>query len=357
MAARPSLSKNYSSAARRVSVAASERGMAPEDFLPMEFFDIREEISPKAPVKTLVKWGGVVYAILFIIFVSLFSFEMTNTNTSSTTTIVSSPPSPASDNIVCTPLATFSGSTDVQCEASPVFPNADRFYTENDPYGEGQDGFVTCGTMVRATKDRCLEVVESLQVCTTYKAAIEEHAECRENPGDSNLKYLAWGTDEPKTIRMEIHLGHAVTPWTNGAPVLFNQFGPFPSGEAVYTVADNSLSFGLAYSLGSWDATNVDQDTCTPSASWLSRCDAFMAATCQKVGTSSGPYACVATETTKATFFEALGTAYANLAFLQGLLLPLVAIAMVKAQEVGKKEGAELVPPSSPKSEAGDNKL
>jgi hypothetical protein len=64
-----------------------------------------------------------------------------------------------------------------------VFPNADRFYTENDPYGEGQDGFVTCGTMVRATKDRCLEVVESLQVCTTYKAAIEEHAECRENPG------------------------------------------------------------------------------------------------------------------------------------------------------------------------------
>ena len=59
------------------------------------------------------------YAILFIIFVSLFSFEMTKTNTSSTTTIVSSPPSPASDNIVCTPLATFSGSTDVQCEASP----------------------------------------------------------------------------------------------------------------------------------------------------------------------------------------------------------------------------------------------
>jgi hypothetical protein len=156
---------------------------------------------------------------------------------------------------------------------------------------------------------------------------------------------------------MEIHLGHAVTPWTNGAPVLFNQFGPFPSGEAVYTVSDNSLSFGLAYSLGSWDATNVDQDTCTPSASWLARCDAFIAATCQKVGTSSGPYACVATETTKATFFEALGTAYANLAFLQGLLLPLVAIAMVKAQEVGKKEGAELVPPSSPKSEAGDNKL
>ena len=26
-------------------------------------------------------------------------------------------------------------------------------------------------------------------------------------------------------------------------------------------------------------------------------------------------------------------------------------------EEVGKKEGAELVPPSSPKSEAGDNKL
>ena len=37
---------------------AERRGISPEDFLPMEFFDVREEISPKAEIKTLVKWGG-----------------------------------------------------------------------------------------------------------------------------------------------------------------------------------------------------------------------------------------------------------------------------------------------------------
>ncbi|GMI05352.1 hypothetical protein TrLO_g4119 [Triparma laevis f. longispina] len=356
MASRPSrLSAQYSRGAKSLMGEAERRGISPEDFLPMEFFDIREEVSPKAPIKTLVKWGAAVYAFFLVIFVALFTLEITKVTKLSTTTIVNAPSNEG--NIVCTPLSTFSGSEDVQCQSSFAFPNNNRFYMENDPYGEGQSGFVTCGTMVRATKDMCDARVAQLDVCNIYAAAIEQHSECRANPGDGSLKYLSWGEDEPKTIRVEISLAKT-NQGLEGAQ-LFNEFGPYPTGASVYSVSENSLSFGLAYQLGRNNESMVTQDTCKVSSAWISKCDEFLQNTCKRVGITSGPYACVETEENKPSFVEALGTAYANLAFLQGLLLPIVAIVMVKMGALGgqQEEKMQQVPPSSPihKKEIGDS--
>ncbi|GMH98013.1 hypothetical protein TrVE_jg4613 [Triparma verrucosa] len=359
MSSRPNrLSSQYSKGAKSLMGEAERRGISPEDFLPMEFFDVREEISPKAEIKTLVKWGGITYAFFFLVFVALFTLEITKVTVLSTTTIVNSPSTEG--NTVCTPLSTFSGSEDVQCQSSFTFPNNNRFYMENDPYGEGQSGFVTCGTMVRASREKCNSRVTQLDVCNSYAAAIEQHSECKVNPGDSSLKYLSWGEDEPKTIRVEISLAET----NNGleGAQLFNEYGPYPNGGSVYTVSENSLSFGLAYSLGRNNESMVTQDTCKVSSAWISKCDDFLQNTCKRVGVTSGPYACVESEESTPSFIEALGTAYANMAFLQGLLLPIVAIVIVKmGANAGQQEERgvrQQVPPSSPiHKEVGNDKL
>jgi hypothetical protein len=60
------------------------RNLALEDFLPLEFFDVREEISPKAATTTLIKWGGAVYAMLFVLFIALFATEITKVSDAAT---------------------------------------------------------------------------------------------------------------------------------------------------------------------------------------------------------------------------------------------------------------------------------
>ena len=99
----------------------------------------------------------------------------------------------------------------------------------------------------------------------------------------------------------------------------------------------------------------VTQDgTCKVSDLWMSDCNTFWENTCQKVGVVSSPLACVKTIISKPSFYEALGTAYANLAFLSSIVLPGVAILMVKLSEKAAA-GAGLSQSDAKGSEVQDN--
>ena len=113
-----------------------------------------------------------------------------------------------------------------------------------------------------------------------------------------------------------------------------------PNTDQPFTVNPNSLSFGLAWGL-SMDF--IDQASCKVKDTWMTACDTFLDQTCDKVDMLGGPYACITTVEEGRTFFEAIGTAYANLAFLSSLVLPAAAVLMVKMGKEGeeKKEGGE----------------
>ena len=46
-----------------------------ETFLPKAFFNVHQDTTPKAPVRTLIKWGMLVYVVITSIFVCLFLVE------------------------------------------------------------------------------------------------------------------------------------------------------------------------------------------------------------------------------------------------------------------------------------------
>ena len=113
---------------------------------------------------------------LAVAFLSLFTYEMTAVSSSSTTTI--EPGLLEGNGVSCTPLSTFAGTEDVQCDKD-VLKTPVRFHASTtDPYDEGGflDGFVTCGTLVRSTGARCRERV--VGVCTEYKRAMEKFGVC-----------------------------------------------------------------------------------------------------------------------------------------------------------------------------------
>jgi len=353
----------------KIEQESKNRNVSLEGLLPMEFYDVREEVSPKAPVQSLIAWGLGAYGVLLMGFLVLLSTEFSAKSTSSTTTIEANPilSESAHGTMNCSPLSTFVGSEDVQCQSSFAFPNYDRFFVQSDPYGEGQDGFVTCGTFVRATTKRCVERTTELDVCAGYGLAIEANSVCRANPGGSGV-YLDWSSNgQLKTIRKEINFEDEDKALSAGFNFIDEYTGPFPdSAKGVYTVSQNSLSFGLAYHLGQHNPNYVTQDgtgnvsgesasvsKCGVSQAWLSDCASFIDKLCIQVGARGAPYACTETTTSSPTFFEALGTAYANLAFASSVLLPGVAIFMVKMEErkgtKGQESGKrEPVPPSSP---------
>ncbi|GMH50897.1 hypothetical protein TrRE_jg5136 [Triparma retinervis] len=343
------------------------RNLALEDFLPLEFFDVREEISPKAATTTLIKWGGAVYAMLFVLFIALFATEITKETKSSTTTIEASPIVDARHaNVVCSPLSTFAGSEDVMCASSFSFPNRDRFFVSNDPYGEGMDGFVSCGSFVRATQQKCTERVAELDVCNGYAKAVEENSVCRANPGGVGV-YLDWSDNgQLKTIRKEVNLDD-LDIGEPGFRFMDEYTGPFPGEKSIYTVSKNSLSFGLSYTLGMNEPRYCTQDgtgsvagegvsNCGVTQDWIADCETFWANACERVGIFSGPYACTETVVAAPTFFEALGTAYANLAFFSSLMIPLVVMLMVKLEE-RRKQGLNEKQPIPPSSPIHNNKL
>ena len=135
-----------------------------------------------------------------------------------------------------------------------------------------------------------------------------------------------------KTIRKEVNFDDVDIGVTDFL-FLDEYTGPFPGGKSTYTVSQNSLSFGLAYSLGSHTSGYVTQDgtgpvsgegvpSCGVSDLWLSDCAAFWQSTCDRVGVVSGPYACTKTTTTTPSVFESLGFAYANLALFSSIGKP-----------------------------------
>lgn len=226
--------KQRASLAENVEGAAKRRGIELSDLLPLDFYDVREEITPRAPSEILIRWGLLTYSVFLVVFLALFATEITKASTTSDTTIQAEPII-ASDTS-CSPLSTFVGSTDVMCASSPSLPNYDRFSVQSDPYGEGFDGFVTCGSFVRATRTMCLE--RSADVCHGYKQAIEERSTCRVNPGDSSLTYLNWSNGQMKTIRREVNFDPVEVGVTDFL-FLDEYTGPFPGGKSIYTVSQN----------------------------------------------------------------------------------------------------------------------
>jgi hypothetical protein len=354
--------------ALRITTAASNRGIAPSDFLPMDFFDIREEISPKAPIKLLVKWGCFSYGVLSVLFVALFIIEINKVSVSSVTSIQPDVTQNAEDNAVtvCDPLSTFVGTDDVLCDKSVIRSPVRFSMTTLDPYDEGGflDGFVTCGTMVRSTREVCDE--RTAGVCSGYKRAIEDTlpGSCVDDTGVGGGYSINWGDGYTKVIRREINLDEDADHGRQEYDYFNTDSGPFPNGGAYYSVSKNSLSFGNAWSLS---GTNVAQDgTCAVTQTWLDDCESFLSNTCVKVGLLSGPYACTKTTESKASIFEAIGTAYANLGFFSSLLLPAVAMLVVKIHEReeerikmegGASEVVTGVEPRSPMRGEGDDTL
>ncbi|GMI02297.1 hypothetical protein TrLO_g7402 [Triparma laevis f. longispina] len=95
-------------------------GISIETFLPTEFFYVRQDSTPKAPVTSLIAWGLLVYLALGGAFGLLFLSEYTKETIVKETTIEALPIT-GNENIECKGLSTIKGesTTDYNLNSSP----------------------------------------------------------------------------------------------------------------------------------------------------------------------------------------------------------------------------------------------
>ncbi|GMH83093.1 hypothetical protein TrVE_jg553 [Triparma verrucosa] len=102
------ISDSVGSAASTIEAKTKARGISVETFLPSEFFYVRQDSTPKAPVTSLIAWGLLVYLALGGAFGLLFLSEYTKETTVKETTIEALPIT-GKENIECKGLSTIKG--------------------------------------------------------------------------------------------------------------------------------------------------------------------------------------------------------------------------------------------------------
>ncbi|GMH51437.1 hypothetical protein TrST_g4615 [Triparma strigata] len=117
------ISDSVGPAASTIEAKTKARGISVETFLPSEFFYVRQDSTPKAPVTSLIAWGLLVYLALGGAFGLLFLSEYTKETIVKETTIEALPIT-GKENIECKGLSTLKGSftSDAENSYSPYLP-------------------------------------------------------------------------------------------------------------------------------------------------------------------------------------------------------------------------------------------
>jgi len=332
--------------------------------LPADFFHVKEEVTPKAPLQVLYKFAAIGYSIVIIVFFGLLANDLNQTVTTRETLIVQAP----DPNLECTALGYWSSKVRTDDTYNPVERDGTNL------------GIELSMIDVSLTSAQCIERSNSAAFCQSWADRFVGDGQCcLESPAlatrwDPDFNCGGAPLCGASSAVPEYSCGHALAiltfngtvdirdapcldgnrGWSDQPTVAFNNISSTPRSMFVLNLCSSAGSAGVGRSGGGFGSTcsaySLNRDatmnyvtirrglneyatmytSLLTHADFVSDCQTRVNEVCARVDLNTQPFACIKENVIRRTVLEASGTAFANTQFVGGLIFSALGLLAAK---------------------------